>query len=368
MLIAPDSRPLVSVIIPARNEEENISGCIHSVMSQDYEHYEVIVVDDQSTDSTAQVVEDIQKGFGRIRLIRNTSLKHGWTGKNHALHLGVKEAKGDWLLFLDADTELYLRALSRALDLSISKNIDMLSLSPEQVLLGFWEMTIQPAIFEFLESIYDYGKVNAPDINDAAANGQFILIKRNAYTVVGGHSMVRDKVLEDVELAKRVKRNGFRLHFAYGRGIVRCRMYKSLKEIIDGWSKNLYLLIDYDRATLLKTVSSLGFFHVLPFIILFYSLVLLFAKVGFLHASLFTSTLCLTVLLLHSKCSKFKTLNYPRQAVFLYPLGVLFSMLLLFLSAYRTGRSEVEWKGRRYRLLPDESPDSVSSTDRVVSR
>lgn len=130
-------KPLVSVIIPARNEEENIARCLRSIITQCYENYEVIVVDDESKDGTQRKIEEIQGRSEKIKLLRNEGLESGWTGKNYALHLGVKNALGDWFLFLDADTKLYPEAISRTLNFSLSNKISMLSFSPEQVLRGF---------------------------------------------------------------------------------------------------------------------------------------------------------------------------------------------------------------------------------------
>ncbi|HXG31655.1 MAG TPA: glycosyltransferase family A protein, partial [Thermodesulfobacteriota bacterium] len=156
----------MSVIIPARNEEENIARCLKSVVNQDYGNYEVIVIDDDSTDGTSCEIEEVKRAFGRIKSLRNTALRSGWTGKNQALSIGVNEAKGDWFLFLDADTELYPGAISRALGFCASNGISMVSFSPEQVVQGFWEKAIQPVIFEFLDSRYDYGRINNPDMED----------------------------------------------------------------------------------------------------------------------------------------------------------------------------------------------------------
>jgi len=350
MLIQKPSSPLVSVIIPARNEEENIAICLKSVVNQDYANYEVIVIDDDSTDGTAREIEEVQKACGRMKSLKNKALRSGWTGKNQALSVGVKEAKGDWFLFLDADTELYPGAISRALGFCISNKVSMVSFSPEQVVQGFWEKAIQPVIFEFLGSLYDYNKINNPTMEDAAANGQFILIERMAYEDVGGHEALRNKVLEDVGLARKVKQKGFRLHFSYGGGIVRCRMYKSLGEIINGWTKNLFMLLGYDWRALLKAVFSLGFFSVFPVVLLLYSFVLLLIKPEFLHALLFVSALSSVILLLYSKWNGFKRLNYPKATVFLYPIGAGFCVVLFLLSAYRTLRSGVRWKGREYKV------------------
>jgi chlorobactene glucosyltransferase len=348
-MIEGSSSPLVSVIIPARNEEENIARCLKSVVNQDYGNYEVIVIDDESTDGTAYEIERFRKDFGRIKSLRNTALRSGWTGKNQALSIGVNEAKGDWFLFLDADTELYPGAISRALGFCASNGISMVSFSPEQVVQGFWEKAIQPVIFEFLDSRYDYGRINNPDMEDAAANGQFILIERRVYEEVGGHEALKDRVLEDLELARRVKQRGFRIHFSYGGGIVRCRMYRSLGDMINGWTRSLFPLLDYNWMALLRVVLGLGLFSVFPVVLLFCSFFLMLIKSVFLHVLVFALAVGLVILLLFSKWKRFRRLNYPRASTFLYPLGAAFSMVLFLFSTYRTLRGGIRWKGREYR-------------------
>src|SRR3990172_2063373 len=220
----------------------------------------MIVIDDGSKDGTYRAVEDMQKNNAKLKLIKNGNLPEGWIGKNYAIHLGMKEAGGEWLLFLDADTELYPDAMSKVLSFSLSNNINMVSFSPEQVLRGFWESAVQPVIYEFLSYRYNYNWINSPNADAAAANGQFILIQRSVYEDAGGHETIRDKILEDVSLAENVKKKGFKIYFSYGREIVRCRMYKSLREIVQGWTKNLFTLLGYDFKTLFKIVLHLIFF------------------------------------------------------------------------------------------------------------
>ena len=341
--------PLVSVIIPARNEMENISTCLTSIIRQNYNELEIIVIDDGSKDGTYRAVEDMQKNNAKLKLIKNGNLPEGWIGKNYAIHLGMKEAGGEWLLFLDADTELYPDAISKVLGFSLSNNINMVSFSPEQVLRGFWESAVQPVIYEFLSYRYNYNWINSPNADAAAANGQFILIQRSVYEDAGGHETIRDKILEDVSLAENVKKKGFKIYFSYGREIVRCRMYKSLREIVQGWTKNLFTLLGYDFKTLFKIVLHLIFFSLLPFILFLYSLLLTFIEPGFTSGLFLIATLCLVSLIVVTKLRRFDELKYPNASAFFYPIGIGVSTILFLLSAYRGKISrEIEWKGRKY--------------------
>src|SRR3972149_2872092 len=341
--------PLVSVIIPARNERENISKCLASINNQTYKELEIVVIDDGSKDGTYRAVEGMQKNNAKLKLIKNGNLPEGWIGKNYAIHLGMKEARGEWLLFLDADTELYPDAISKVLSFGLSNNINMVSFSPEQVLCKFWEASVQPVIYEFLSSRYDYNCVNSPRMEIAAANGQFIMIQRSVYESVGGHETIRDKILEDVSLAENVKKKGFKIYFSYGREIVRCRMYKSLREIVQGWTKNLFTLLGYDFKTLFKIVLHLIFFSLLPFILFLYSLLLTFIEPGFTSGLFLIATLCLVSLIVVTKLRRFDELKYPNASAFFYPIGIGVSTILFLLSAYRGKISrEIEWKGRKY--------------------
>jgi hypothetical protein len=225
----------------------------------------------------------------------------------------------------------------------------MVSFSPEQVLSGFWEASIQPVIYEFLSSRFNYSQVNNLNTDIAAANGQFILVKRGVYEGIGGHEAIKDKILEDVALAEKVKQKGFRVHFSYGKGLVRCRMYRSLGEIVQGWTKNLFILVGYNLKSLFKIVLRLLFFSLLPFILYFYSLLKILLEPVFINVLFFISASCLVSLILFIQWKRFNELNYPNRSVFLYPVGVAASIILFLISAYRDEiRGEIQWKGRRY--------------------
>ncbi len=346
-----DSESFLSIIIPARNEAENITRCLNSLVNQTYTNYEVVVVDDGSTDGTDIKVKEIGERHEKIKLIRNDGLPPEWTGKNYALYLGVMEARGDWLLFIDADTELYPDAISKAIQFAASNNIDMLSFSPEQELKSLWEVAVQPVIFDFLKSKYNYDEINDPYQDIAAANGQFILIKRKAYESIGGHKAIKGEILEDVSLAKRIKDKGYSLYFNYGLGIARCRMYRSLGGIINGWSKNLFALLDYNIKDFLKAILSLGFFSVLPFFLILYSYILFITRTSTLNITLFILALILGALIIWTQLYRWKERGYPRTSALIYPLGATLAIVLFLLSAYKNLiKEKINWKGRTYQL------------------
>ena len=239
----PSNPPLVSVVVPARNEERNIPGCLESLLAQDYPNYEVIVVDDRSTDRTGALVEEVARKDARVRLLKGVRLQEGWLGKSHAVHQGVREASGEWFLFVDADTWHHPRSLSAAMSHVLNEKVDMLSLYPHFLCKTFWEKVIQPAVGRMILIAGPVKFVNSrrPALRIFfMAIGQFILIRRRVYEAVGGHEAIRGRVTEDVELARGVKRAGYCLNFLYGTDALHTRMYDNFTDLWRGWSRSFY--------------------------------------------------------------------------------------------------------------------------------
>src|SRR5208282_6002435 len=233
-------QPAVSVIIPARNEEACLGACLQSLVTQAGVAFEIIVVDDQSTDRTHQIASSFSDR--RVRVINPGPLPTGWTGKNNAVIAGSRAALGEWLLFTDADTIHLPGSLARSLAEAHRYGAAMLSYSPEQIVKSFWEKAVMPVIFAELAATYRPSQVSDPSSPAAAANGQYILITREAYDAVGGHAAIAGNLLEDVALARAVKRSGRKIFFRYGGDAVRTRMYRSFAQLREGWTKNLALL------------------------------------------------------------------------------------------------------------------------------
>jgi glycosyltransferase involved in cell wall biosynthesis len=232
------AEPLVSVIVPARNEEASLADCLQSLVSQTGVLLEIIVVDDHSTDRT----REIASSFPGVKVIEAGPLPAGWTGKNNAVTAGAEAARGAWLLFTDADTVHLPGSLAGALREAQDNGAELLSYSPEQIAGTFWEMATLPVVFAELARQYSPSKVSDPASTLAAANGQYILIGRDAYDAVGGHAAIASDILEDVALARAVKSSGRRIRFRYGANAVRTRMYRNYRQLGDGWTKNLALL------------------------------------------------------------------------------------------------------------------------------
>ena len=322
----------VSVIVPARNEEACLGTCLESLVAQTCVAFEIIVVDDHSTDRT----REIATSFPQVRVIEAGPLPEGWTGKNNAVTTGARHATGKWLLFTDADTVHLPGSLTRSLDEAQQKGAALLSYSPAQIVSGFWEKAVMPVIFAELASKYRPSQISDPKSPAAAANGQYILITREAYDAVGGHAAVGMSLLEDVELARAVKRSGRRIYFRFGGDAVRTRMYRSFPQLREGWTKNL--------AILFPAPGRLALLRLLEFGLFMASLALLIFAVAvrdFRYAPLYLLAPLATLVRISSA-------HFSWDATLLAPFGLpLFSYLLLRSKlSHRAG--SVSWKGRTY--------------------
>ena len=245
---APDASalataPFVSVIVPARDEERNIQRCVESLLAQDYPRFEVVVVDDGSTDTTPELLERLRQtpaGRERLRVVRVDELPQGWAGKPHALHMGTQVAKGEWLLFTDADTYHTSGALRSAVARATRDGADLFTLGTSQEAPDFWNRVLMPIAYMGISFMYPPVLVNCPRSSVAIANGQYLLIRHAVYNRLGGYDTdtLRGTVVDDLALAQVVKRSGGRLLFVDGRGFVTTHMYHSLAEHWNGWGKN----------------------------------------------------------------------------------------------------------------------------------
>src|SRR5580658_7350481 len=246
----PEELIELTVIVPARNEEDCLGACLGSLIAQSEEifelgkDWEVVVVDDHSIDRTREIAAKIAAGSAGMTVLEAGKLEKGWTGKANAIWTAAKKAHGRWLLFTDADTIHEPGNLRRAIHEAIRHKVGMLSYSPKQIVSGLVQRSLMPLVFCELSLAYPPAKVSDPNQRIAAANGQFLLVEREAYRRIGGHPSVADRVLEDVELAGLAKRRKVGLHFRYADDAVSTRMYRSTLAMIEGWTKNLALLFN----------------------------------------------------------------------------------------------------------------------------
>jgi glycosyltransferase involved in cell wall biosynthesis len=332
----------VSAIVPARDEEAVIAACVESLAVQE-EIVEILVIDDQSSDSTAEIVRALAANYSNVRLLKAAELPAGWVGKNHAVWIGAKEALGEWLLFTDADAVHAADSAAKALMIAAENDAAMVSFSPEQVMETWYEKAVIPYVFTRLNQRFGFADVNDPANTAAAANGQFILIRRDAYEAIGGHASIAGEVLEDVALAARAKAAGYRLWFGSGKGIVRVRMYRSFAAMWEGWKKNLYTLMGGS----MKAVKTEVAWAMLPILLTLLAAV----TVGGITESVILTAGVLAMALvgiLIAYDAELESSGFsPRLLVYAIQGRILFAALLL--ASYRSHRKgRLEWKGRAY--------------------
>ncbi len=333
--LSDSTRPEVSVIVPARNEEACLGACLESLTGQQGVSFEIIVVDDGSTDRTSEIAHS----FPDVKLIEAGPLPDGWSGKSNAVYTGAQQARGQWLLFTDADTIHLPGSLARSLDEAKRHGAEMLSYSPAQELHGFAERAVMPVIFAELAAKYKPREVSDPNSSAAAANGQYLLITREAYDAVGGHAAIATCLLEDVELARAVKRSGRRIRFRFGGDAVRTRMYRSFTQLVEGWTKNLALLFKAPaRLALARLLEFLAIICGLVFVALSRNDVRLAVLAG-IAVTLIYLNFIRRILKAHAGATS------SVLAIFGLPI---FSYLLLRSKLYYKWRRSVTWKGRRY--------------------
>lgn len=326
--------PEVSVIIPARNEAACLRECLRSLVAQEGVSYEIIVVDDHSTDATREIAASFP-----VQVIGADPLPSGWSGKCNAAWSGAKVAKGRWLLFTDADTKHAPNSVATGLREARECDAGLLSYSPKQEVHSFAERALMPLIFAELAKAYRPKDVSNPASPAAAANGQYLLIRREVYDAVGGHAAEGGAILEDVELARRVKRAGYRLQFRLADS-VSARMYRSFRDMWEGWTKNLALLFPHPRRLAL---IRLGEFAILASGIYFF-------VDTWLNGNLIeiTSETAATIVFFVYFFRRIAKAHFDWLSNTLAIFGLPLFALLLLNSDISHKRGSVRWKGREY--------------------
>ena len=340
---ADQKLPFVSILVPARNEEENIAGCVTSLLQQDYPEFEIIVIDDRSTDKTNEILKEI---FPIIRILNIPELPDGWTGKTHALYEGSKIAKGKWILFTDADTLHNPLSLKTAITYALERNVDFLSLYPQSRKDSFWGKITQPLGGAILHLWYPFKNVNNPKHKTAFANGQFILIKKECYLEIGGHENVKSELLEDVAMAKSAKDRGKNINMAYGFNLFSTRMYKDIKEIWKGWRRIFGVLAGKRKSLYPVSLLLIILFSFIPFALVFN--VSLLSKGG-ICAGIYLITLLELILIYLANASIYAlSKNNPLWSIF-YPIGcIIMFCILLDALAREALKRPISWRGTTY--------------------
>lgn len=367
--------PLVSVLIPAKDEERSIADCVMSVLAQSYLRIEVLVVDDRSEDGTANVVRGIAAHDPRVRLISVQSLPAGWTGKNHALVCGANQARGDWLLFIDSDTRHEPENLSVLMEYCRQEEADLVSVLPRWRNGSFWERVAQPvaALLLILKSP-PHRVNNDADRRTAFANGQYILVRRKTYDAIGGHAAVRDKFVEDIHLARRAKGKGHRVRLVRAPDLTSTRMYTSLRALVRGWSRILYAGYDLSVLQLSAVFTGLMVFSLSAYAVLAATATILCRG----HASPFVSTMFVMAIvhlaLQFSVMARIYSITASQRAyVVFYGAAAGIMAWVLASALFKCFTHHIVWRGTDYLnlqeaepvILPLPAPDRVPTERRV---
>jgi glycosyltransferase involved in cell wall biosynthesis len=341
--------------VPARNEEVSLGACLESLTAQTGVAFEIIVVDDASNDRTRAIAQ----GFAGVQVISaGPLLKDGagklWTGKNNALVAGARHACAPWLLFTDADTVHRPRSLARALAEAKEHQADLLSYSPEQVVVTLAERAVMPVIFAELAAQYPPHQVRVRSSETVAANGQYILVRRAAYDAVGGHAAVATEILEDVALARRFRDAGRRVYFRYGGDAVRTHMYRNWTQLRTGWTKNLALLFPHSEF--------LAFQSLLLWCAAWGALFLAVAAAAGRHWVWIAFALLWLLVYKRIRAAHFAIVNNLLASAVGLPIFAY--LLLRSKNAHENGR--VSWKGRTYTAVP--APGGSESAELEIAQ
>lgn len=337
--------PPISIVVPARDEERSIEPCVRSLLAQSAADYEVVVVDDRSTDRTPEILARLAREDSRLRVVVGAELPAGWVGKPWALHQGAATARGAWLLFTDADSVHSPYSVTSSLAFARAHRVDAVSTITRQELGTFAERAILPSIL----GLVFFSQGNFAQLNDPAqtqralANGQYIFISRRAYDGIGGHAALRAEIVEDIELARRFKADGrYRLVMAAGEELASVRMYHSFREIWNGFTKNIYY---GPRGNLWALGGGVIFIATISFMppLLAFNALMRRRPFEALEA------LCTSAALMATGGWAMASVRLDRRLGWFQPLGtaVLAGITVNSTFAVLSGRG-VQWRGRRY--------------------
>ena len=335
-----DVQPSITAIVPVRDEELSVEACIRSLAAQP-EIAEIRVVNDGSSDRTAEILDRLAAEIPQLRVIEAPPLPSRWVGKNHAAWLGAHDAATEWLLFTDADVRHLPGSAHYALVVARGSSAALLSFSPGQLMETWWERAMIPFVFTRLAARFSYPSVNDPRAPDAAANGQYLLVRSDAYQAIGGHRAVAAEVLEDVALARRAKAAGFSLYFARGAEVAQTRMYTSLSAMWQGWTKNLYPLMGGTAAS-----TCLELVRAFPVAALALFALALWVPLAAVAAAF------LILLALLRYALDLRRHRFPASCIQYWLPGLILYAAALAASAGRYSAGSVAWKGRTYPVRP----------------
>ena len=362
-----DDPPLVSVLIPARNEESNIGRCIKAFLKQDYKNFEIVVLDDNSSDDTYNIVKKISSSIKNVRVVKGKPLPSGWLGKNFACHQLSRVAKGDYFLFTDADTWHHANSISSSMAALLNNDLDAICPFPKQIMITIHErMTatfINFAILLFMPLALIRKSKNPLFCTGI---GQYLLFKREAYFGMGGHAVVKGKILEDVQITKKSKAAGYNYMIFDGSKILSCRMYKNFKQVFNGFSRFLFSAFDYNAYMMGIAVVFFVLLFLLPNILFVLGLLLYHWPREILILIIIQIAIVSLIRLIIALRFKEKMFD-----ILLSPLAIVY-IVIIAINSFIQSRfgNGIYWKGRTYQAesKSDELDVVEDEDDKIKAR
>ena len=352
--------PAVTVIVPARNEERIIGHCLDGLRRQDYprDQLQFFVIDDNSTDRTAAIIAGSAARDDRIRPIRGQPLPEGWLGKPHACWTAAKDAQGEWLCFIDADTVADPPLIGTAIETALSRRLDLVSLQPFQELGTFAERLILPTGFFLIAFTQDLRKTNDRALPDASVNGQFLLVRRSVYCAVGGHATVKDATAEDSALARAIKAAGHTIGVFGTEGLLHTRMYGDLRSLVEGAARQAATLLGGASALLSVALGAL-LLAIVPLALPALAACRLAGGGGAVVIAALALSVAGSLALFGTHIGAARYFRIPFWYGLLFPLGYAAGAGVLVFAAWQQSRGQTRWKGRVYCAAAQASPGSV---------
>jgi glycosyltransferase involved in cell wall biosynthesis len=350
--------PKVSIILPARNEEKFIDRCLESLIDQDYQNYEIIAIDDSSEDSTGEIISKFEKNNSKVIHVTAKPKPDGWMGKNWACMEGFKKATGNLLLFTDSDTKHSSNVISLAVTHLLSLNLDALTVIPKMLCIDFWTRITLPMISTFLHTRFSALRVNDPTKNTGYFFGSFFIIRRKTYQSVGTHEGVKQEIIEDGALGKKVKESGHKMRMVSGQDLIEAIWARDLSTLWNALKRLMIPLYLQNSRIAVGIFFAVLFLLFIPFPLLAYSIT--FYEITESFSVLLIASLVASIMIYVGASIETKMLQIKLPYALLGPLGSLI-VVLGFQSGiiHAKGNASINWRGRNY-SMKDHAQSSIN--------
>ncbi len=344
--VAITDTPLVSVIVPCRNEAGHIKACCQSLLAQDYPNFELLMINDRSTDDTGAILDQLASMDARLRVlhVRDGELPDGWFGKTYAMHVGAIASRGEWMVFTDSDCDLKPAAVREGVTIGVAREFDLVSFVPQFVTRGFADSLMTPIGGIVTSGMYTMMYANSAQLpNIAFACGQYMAVRKKAYEQIGGWESVRHLPSDDVEIARRMKQSGLRPRVGWGMDLVAAHMYDNWHSVYHGWSRNFIMA---SRGKPWRVLAAL------IFIVVCVMTLIPAALWGLTHLEVvWIAVACVHLLLITSAMvSAYRWGGFEARYGLLWPIGVVLLLAIFMRSLYLCIVGKMDWRGVSYSL------------------